>query len=36
MIDLYKPLDSAIQKWPKEECVHAEQRWLGTISSYYR
>ena len=34
MIDLYKYLDSALQKWPREELVHAEQRWLGIIGSY--
>jgi len=36
MIDLYKSLDSALQKWPKEELVHVEQRWLGITGSYYR
>ena len=36
MIDQYKPLDSAIQKWPKEELVHAKQLWLRITASYYR
>ena len=36
VIDLYKSLDSELQKWPKEELVHAEQRWLGITGSYYR
>lgn len=35
MIDLCKSLDSTIQKWPKEELVHAEQRWLGITGTYY-
>ena len=36
VIDLYKSLDSAMQKWPKEELVHAEQCLLGITASYYR
>jgi len=34
MIDLYKSIDLAILKWPKEDLEHSGLSWLGITGAY--